>query len=228
VIKDQFAYVVTDAGLQVVDLSDLPAGPPRLRGAINLGIRGLGIALNGDHVYVANQTRDLQIVNISDPDHPRLVATRLLPGGAWDVALKDDRATGGPLIAYVASFGGELYVIDVTDSLNPQVIRVLGLNGWGSAAHDAMQLARLMAYNPKGGGKVTGVSVSGNRLAGVEWAYGREYYYDITDAANPVFVGTHYAPFTFRVKVDPAGQTVYSLSAFGSPNSNDRQYGGRV
>jgi hypothetical protein len=159
---------------------------------------------------------------VSDPVAPVLVATKLLPGGAWDVAVRKDPVTGR-LFAYVASFGGEFYVVEVTDAAAPVLLRTIGLNGWGNAAHDGMQLLRLNSYSTKGGGKVTGLSLSGDDLVIVEWAYGRKYYYKVTEAHNPIFAGTHYAPFTFRVKVTPEKEeadpeqkkVAYSLSAFG-------------
>ena len=213
-IQGDFAYVTTDKGLTVVDLTN-PAVPVK-RGSLTLGGRGLGIKVLGDLAYVASQTKDLQIVNVSNPDAPTLVVTKTLPGSAWDVALKDDRATGGRLIAYTASFAGEVYVVDVTNSASPQQIRVLGVIAWGSAGGDVNSLKKLNAHVTSGNGKVTGLDVVGNHLIVVEWAYGRMYYYDISNATQPMFAGTHYAPFTFRVKVDPAGQYAYSLSAYGS------------
>jgi hypothetical protein len=226
VIKDHFAYVTTDIGLKVVDLTT-PATPV-VRGSLNLGGRGLGVKILGDLVYVASQTKDLQIVNVSNPDAPALVVTKSLPGSAWDVALKDDRAKpGGRLIAYVASFAGEVYVVDVTNPVSPQQIKVLGILAWGSAGGDATSLAKLNNHVTSGNGKVTGLAVSRDDLVIVEWAYGRKYHYDVTDASNPIFAGTHYAPFTFRVaigpapeigpvaEIDPPAQVAYSLSAFG-------------
>jgi hypothetical protein len=218
IIRDHLAYVTTDRGLTIVDLTNPEA--PRKRGELtNLGIRGLGIALAWPYAYVANQSRDLQIIDVADADAPRLVVTKSLPGGAWDVALKDQRGAGGRLIAYVASFGGEVYVVDVTDHTTPQqikVLKVLGLPAWAGAGGDAGALDKLNAHATSGNGKVTGLSVEGDDLVIVEWAYGRAYHYNVPDAANPTFAGTHYAPFTFRVKVDPTTRTAYMLSAYGT------------
>ena len=218
VIKDNLAYVVTDIGLRVFDLSNLPADPAP-RGSIALRGRGLGIALNGSHVYVANQSRDLQIVDVSNPDSLVLVSTKTLPGYAWDVALKDDRATGGPLIAYVASFSGELYLIDVTDPSRPQQIQVLGLWPWSNPKLDDKLLAKLNSYVTGGSAKITGVTVEGHMLMSFDWTWGRAFFYDVSQADNPIFAGTHYAPFTFRGEIDldsPHGPTAYILSAYAS------------
>src|SRR5207342_1694203 len=66
-----------------------------------------------------------------------------------------------------------------------------------------------------GNGKVTGLSVIGNHLFAVEWNYGRLYYYDVTDAENPIFSGTYASLFSLRVKGDPDRDAVYMMGAFG-------------
>jgi hypothetical protein len=214
VIKDDLAYVTTDVGLKVVSLAN-PAQPVVLH-TVSLGGRGLGLKLLGNHLYVANQSKDLQIISIDalNPTTvaPVLVKTKTLPGSSWDVALKDDRPSG-PLIAYVASFNGEVYVVDVTNSANPITVKTLGILAWGSAAGDAGNLTKLNNHVVSGSGKVTGLDVVGNTLMVVEFAYGRFFYYDVANAANPTFAGTHYAPFTLRVAIK--GATAVSLSAFG-------------
>jgi hypothetical protein len=207
VVQGDLAYVVTDLGLKIVDLSALPAAPV-VRGSLALGGKSYGITVKGSYAYIANLSKDLQIVNVSNPDAPVLVKSKALPGSAWDVAVKDT-------IAYVASMGGELYLIDVSNPANPLQIDVLGLPAWSSAGSDPANLAKLNNYVTGGGAKITGVSVSGDKLFATDWNYGRIYYYNVAQANNPVFAGTHYAPFILRVEGDPAGQAVYGLSAFG-------------
>ena len=208
VVQGDFAYVVTDLGLKIVDLSALPAAPI-VRGSVALFGKSYGVTVAGSYAYVANLSKDLQIVDVSDPDAPVLVKSKALPGSSWDVAVKGQ-------IAYVASLNGELYLLDVSNPLNPVQIDVLGLPAWSSAGSDPTNLAKLNNYVTAGGAKVTGVSVSGDRLFATDWNYGRIYYYNVAQPHNPVFAGTHYAPFILRVEGDPAGQAVYGLSAFGA------------
>jgi hypothetical protein len=214
VIDGHHAYVVTDLGLKVVNLSN-PAAP-QVVGSINLGGKSFGVAFKSPHVYVANQTKDLQIIDVSIPASPVLVKTLILPGSAWDVAVKDDRATGGKLIAYVADYNGELRVIDISNPLFPQVIKVLGLPVWGNVpSKDAVMIAKLQNYVTSGNAKNTGVAVGGNFMAATDWNSGRLYFYDVTTAANPIYAGTHYVPFTFRVKINAEGTWAYTLAAYG-------------
>jgi LVIVD repeat len=207
VVDGDLAYVATNTGLSIVDITN-PKDPKPVA-TLALGGKVSGIALKESHVYLANQTKDFQVVSVSTAGTPVLVATRSLPSQAWDVAVKDN-------VAYVASFGGQLYLFDITDPANPHQIDVLGLPAWSSAKQDAANLAKLNSYTAAGSAKVTGVSVAGDSLFAVEWNHGRFYYYDVALAHNPVFVGTHYAPFTFRVEGDAEQKAVYILSAFGN------------
>jgi hypothetical protein len=204
-----FAHVAIDHGLTVVEITNRTA--PVLRGSIALGGKSLGIARQGSLVFVANQTTGLKVVDVSNPDVPTLVATKAV-SKAWDVAVKDD-------VVYVVSFAGEMYLFRHARPSPPAVtltpIKTIGLLAWSSAAHDATQLAKMNSYTASGNAKVTGVSVTGNTLLTVDFAYGRIFYYDVTDADNPQFAGTHYAPFMLRVESDPAQAVAYGLAASG-------------
>jgi hypothetical protein len=67
-----------------------------------------------------------------------------------------------------------------------------------------------------GNAKATGITVAGNHLFATDWNYGRIYYYDVTNPRQPVFSGTHYAPFILRVEADPDRDVVYMLSAYAA------------
>ena len=206
VLNDEgnLAYVATDLGLRIVDISNPNA--PTLVGSLNLGGRSLGIARIGSFVFVAAMGADLKVVDVASPSAPALVFSKAIAGNAWDVAIKDG-------IAYVSTFSGQVYLFELAPNL-PQ-IDVLGLPAWSSAGQDATNLAKLSNYITTGNAKVAGVSVSGNNLFAVDWNYGRKYHYDVTDARNPIFRGTHYAPFLLRIEGDAEGSAVYSLSAYG-------------
>lgn len=207
VVDGDFAYVGTDVGVTIVDIAD-PARP-RVVGQVTTGGQVMGLALKGSHLYLANRSKDFQVVDVSEPTAPALIATRALPSYSWDVAVKDN-------VAYVANFSGELYLFDITNPANPQQFDVLGIWEWTSAGQDATVLAKLNSYVTSGNAKATGVSITGNTMLVTGWNYGRLLYYDVSNAASPVFRGTHYAPFLFRSEVDPQQSVAYSLAAFGS------------
>jgi len=208
VLQGSFAYVATDLGLTILDISN-PA-LPIIRGSVSLNTSGgnQGVDVKGDYAYVAGRYSGLHVVDISNPDAPQFVRSKAVGGQAWDVAVKDE-------IVYMASFGGELYLFNISNPTDPKLVKSIGLLAWKSAGSDPKNLARLNNLYPSGNAIATGVSVAGNNLFAVDWRYGRLYYYDITNAAQPVFKGTHYAPFLLKAEADPARDVVYMLGAYG-------------
>ena len=207
VIKDTLAYVVTDVGLRIVDIAN-PAAPVG-RGAVKLGGKSYGVALQWPYVFTVNIATGFQVVDVSNPDAPLVVATLAVRRSAWDVAVKDD-------VAYVASMGGQLVLIDIADPRRPRVLGSLGLPAWKAPGSDAPNIKKLNAYVTTGNAKDTGVAVVGPWLFTLDWGYGRFYAYDVTDARRPRFAGTHHAPYLLRVEIGPEEATAYALSAFGS------------
>jgi hypothetical protein len=206
-LREDLAYVATDTGLTILDLSN-PASPTvRSSIASNFG-RNQGVAVKGQYAYLASRYSRFEVVDVSDPDAPRIVASRKVGGQPWGVAIKDD-------IAYVVSFTGTLNLFDISNPLAPRKIRTIGLIKWVAAESDAIFLPKLNNLDTGGSALVTGVSVTGNALVAVDWGLGRLYYYDVTDAANPRFRGTHYAPFLLKAEADPDRDVVYMLSAYG-------------
>jgi hypothetical protein len=206
-VEGNFAYVGTGTGLRIVDISNPSA--PALRGVLSTGGKVFGLALRGTTLFMANHGRDLRIVDVSDPDAPTLIGFKSIASYAWDVALKDH-------ILYVATLGGEIFAFNVTNAASPTLVKTIGIPAWSSAGTDATNLAKLRNGVTSGGAKVTGLSVVGNRMFTVDWNYGNIYVFDVTNPVSPVFLGAHYAPFTFRVEGDPGLETAYSLAAFGN------------
>ena len=207
VVSGDLAYVATDVGVTIVDIAD-PANP-EIVGQLSTGGQVMGLALKGSHLYLANRTKDFQVVDVSIPSAPVLLASRALSSYSWDVAVKDN-------VAYVASFGGELYLFDITQPGNPRQFDVIGILEWTSASQDANNLVKLNNLVTAGNAKTTGVSITGNTMLVTGWNYGRLLYYDVSNAASPVFRGTYYTPFLFRSEADPQQTAAYTLAAFGN------------
>ncbi len=91
-----------------------------------MGQAAQGLALANGYAYVT-LSRELAILDISDPAHLRRVGYVVLPGTADDVAV-----AGG--YAYVLSLGN-LYVVDVSDPAAPHIAGSCG-NGYGLFALD--------------------------------------------------------------------------------------------
>ena len=126
VLQGDFAYVVTDLGLTIVDVSN-PASPV-VRGSVSTG-KTQGVDVKGSYAYVASQTKDLRVIDISNPDAPTIIGLKAISGQTWDVALKDN-------IVYVASFGGELYVFNIANPKDPILVKRIGLLKWSKPALD--------------------------------------------------------------------------------------------
>jgi hypothetical protein len=169
----------------------------------------MGLAKKDAHLYLANRSKDFQVINVADPHAPVLIATRLLPSYSWDVAVKDD-------VAWVANFAGELYGFNIANPSNPQQFKVLGIWEWTSAGQDAANLAKMNSYVTSGNAKTTGVSIVGNTMLVTAWNYGRLHYYDVSNAASPVYRGTFYVHFLFKSEADPQEQVAYTLGAFST------------
>lgn len=105
-VARDYAYVVSpDTGLQVLGVST-----ENLHVVTTLRLPDTNdVCLVADRAYLAGD--DLLIVDVSDPEHPTVAATRSLPGQAHRVDI-DGRH------AYVATDMG-LYVLDLADPLHP-------------------------------------------------------------------------------------------------------------
>jgi hypothetical protein len=125
---DDFLYVETRVdptthALRVFDLSNLAA--PALRGEITFASPDVkaDLAVLGSTVYIANETMNAPIIDVSDPDHPIQIATIPSAGPVHDISfLGETMAIAGPS----AIFGGpSVTLVDVTNPSSPAVIGVV-------------------------------------------------------------------------------------------------------
>jgi hypothetical protein len=208
-VAGTLAHVATATGLTIVDLS-IPSAPV-VRGAVSTGsgYESQGVAVAGSYAYLAAGYAGVYVIDVSNPDAPSVVGQLAVTANVWDVAVKSH-------YVYATSFSGLLSVIDVADPAAPRLVKRLGLLTWKGTASDAEQMAKLRDQHDRGSAKSTSVFVTGDHLFTNDWNYGRLYYYDVSDPANPVFAGTHYYPFVLKVAADPVRDVVYMLGAYGS------------
>ena len=111
------------AGLKNIDAANLtgtlsftPEGQAASLGHVHDGTGSLGVAMDGEYVYVANDIDGLRIYNISDPANPK--ATGHVPqsamggGDAYGVSVVG--AT-----AFLANYSDGVRIIDVSNRANP-------------------------------------------------------------------------------------------------------------
>lgn len=115
-LSDRFAYVAAGSwGLQIVDLWDLQA--PVLRGGLDLPRFVWDVAVEGSHVFVADD--DLQVVDVASSDEPRVVGGLVIDGQTQCVAVAGGLACLGG--------GGGLAVVDVSEPTAPVQLGHLAL-----------------------------------------------------------------------------------------------------
>ena len=73
------------SGLQVIDISD--PTDPTLAGTCDTPGHARGVAVSGDHAFVADYAAGLQVIDICDPTDPTLVGSYDTPGECMGVAV---------------------------------------------------------------------------------------------------------------------------------------------
>ena len=161
-LAGNYAYTV-GGDLHVINIAD-PAHPVKVNPDPVLFSAAYGIAVMGNHAFVAQGTDGLAIFDISDPAHPVQVGFTSTPHLALNVA-----AAGN--YAYVADGqSGGLQVFDVSDPVHP---------------------LKVGAYVTPGG--ASGVAVVGN-AAYIADMYGGLRVINITDPAHPAETGFYVTP----------------------------------
>lgn len=147
----------------------------------------------------------LQVIDISDPENPSLAGKCSIPGGAWELDMKDD-------FLFVSNNEGGILAVDVSDSKNPTVVANLNTGGnsydiaingdYGYIADGFAGLAILTLQKkaPGEGMTVDETSGSGNKppVADITVS-GDKLQKDVYINENPVF-------FTAVDSYDPEGK----------------------
>ena len=109
------------------------------------------VVVVGDLVYVATGVSGLQILDVSNPEHPREVGNYDTPGEAWGVTVSGD-------YAYVADYRSGLRVISVADPEHPEEVgycdtqgSALGVTVYGNYAYvaDGIGLCVISVADPE-------------------------------------------------------------------------------
>lgn len=109
-VRDGAVFVATDAGLEILDLSE-PRAPQIASLVTPSPVREF--ALDGDLAYLACDG-SLRIVDVSDPSDPHELGHVDTPGVSFDVAVAADHTH-----VFVSTSGGGLRIIDASDPEAP-------------------------------------------------------------------------------------------------------------
>ncbi len=114
-VQDDFAYVVGDGKLLVLDVSN-PATPESVGACETPGsARRLCLSGDGNYVYVADGDAGLTIVDVSSPSLPEVCGGVATYDFGWDVWIVGR-------YAYVADREAGLTIVDVEDPQHPTVV----------------------------------------------------------------------------------------------------------
>ncbi|WOO41349.1 hypothetical protein [Rubellicoccus peritrichatus] len=198
-VRGDYAYVVTDIGFMVFDVSDLggvgPIEVARIEDGDSANFNSLasarGIELEGNYAYISSRSDNaLTIVDVSDPTNPTFVSKLQDGVGGFDFLGGCYKAQfAGGLLYVTAFFDNAISIIDVSNPATPQLIGVIrdGVNGF-----DHLRL-------------VTDVEVAGNLLYTTAIS---DHALSIIDISNPN------SPQHVSSLVDGVGGFNYLMGAF--------------
>ncbi len=82
-----------------------------------------GIFIADNRAYLAAGSGGIHIVDISDPENPKIISSLITPGSASDIFVADTKI-------YLAAEAGGLQIIDIQDISNPKIIGSVTTPGW--------------------------------------------------------------------------------------------------
>ena len=225
IVDGILAYVATDKGLTIVNISDLNNLSVVASVASVKGNHSLGLAKKGPYVYLAAGTAGMQVIDVSSCSTPaacapHTVATVAKAGRIFDVAVHPTEDA-----AYSVSYNGELYVWDTSplkNHLPPALTQTLGVIRWGVAPCNSC-IERMSNGITNGQSYLTGVTTAGNVVVTADWGYGGLYSWDSANPLQLKFRGTHRLKNSMsRMEIDlahPDGPVVYVLLTYGGKGS---------
>jgi hypothetical protein len=184
VTVDAYAYLSDGpGGLRILDVSD-PGAVKQVAHQITTS-SALGLAVSASHAFVADQIGGLEVIDLSDPTRPERVGEQKVRWWATGVAVSGsyayvNDARWWPTGSTGNRYGGEVWVIDISDPSNPT--RVGGHDPGGSPNaivwSGAYVYVGVAWYDAPDGG-------------GLGRDRGQLQIVDVSDPANPRMVGVH-------------------------------------
>ncbi len=111
---------VWDTGTGEIRLA--PFGGPQLVGGYDTPGSVMETAVAGDHLYVADFSSGIQVLDIADPASPTLAGTCATSGASYAVAVAGDHLC-------VANYYGFLDVLDISDPTDPVLVADEAVSG---------------------------------------------------------------------------------------------------
>lgn len=200
-VTGNYAYVSEGMSFVVFDIST-PANPVEI-GRTMLPDMAWDIKIVGDHAYVADWSKGLQVVKISDPTAPEVVGSWYraeTTGWAYAVEIKNGYAylAGFNLIVLdVSDPTAPVHVNDIIGSFSARDIAIAGNYLYIAGSESGMVIynlndpatpALVTNFNPAGYGYTHGVTIGGNYAYLADGSYGLRIV-DISNPASPTQLG---------------------------------------
>jgi hypothetical protein len=193
---------VNAAGRMVTVLGEVRSFQPAALSQITIPGYANNVAISNGYAYVAAGATGLQVVNVSDPNSPVIVAARDTAGNANDVRVVGD-------LAYIADGTNGLVIVNVETPSNPMIVGSVNTSGeavdvWVSGnyayiANGSAGLTIVNVTNPTApivvstastGGIARGVAVKDNVAVVVSDNTNALKTYNVTNPSAPVALGT--------------------------------------
>jgi hypothetical protein len=144
-LMGNYAYVATEAGLKIVDISN--GAKPEVVEVYETpgGASDLAVVVSpsmGAYAYLADGEGDLRVLNLADPVNPREVTSYATSGKATRVVVSEG-------YAYLADGTEGVRVLDISDPTEPKEVGFYNTPGY--AAHTAVVGGEIFVTTGEGG-----------------------------------------------------------------------------
>ncbi|MEY3137787.1 MAG: hypothetical protein RL580_1519, partial [Pseudomonadota bacterium] len=112
-LQFRYLFVTTARGLEVLEVTR-PAAPRRVSGAQVALASAAGLTVSRTYAYVANGAGGLAIIDVEQPERPRLLQSWNAEGALIDTRDVMIASTNASLFAYLADGRGGLKVVQLT------------------------------------------------------------------------------------------------------------------
>ncbi|MCB1225196.1 MAG: hypothetical protein KDK99_05230 [Verrucomicrobiales bacterium] len=205
VVRDDIAYISSrEYGVYLVSIAD--RAHPQLLNHYDSIELATGLALAGDVLFVACRQYGVEFVDVSDPRQPRHLST-VLTGEAQSVTYHD-----GYLYAGVWA-SSEIVTVDARDARAPKIVSKTPLDGYG----DGVEVRDGILYAATG--HHSRLPHAEEEEPGYGTGHGLEMF-DLTDPANPQFLGRIKFPPFYTIGNDMWSVSVINGHAFVADTHN--------
>lgn len=200
VAEGDYVYVLSGYGVVILDVSDRKS--PMIAGEWYGSSWTVSLAVEGDHLYVADSWNRLAVIDVSVPECPERVGQLSIDGQISDLFALDGKVYLAASKFFPSGYCSSVQVVDVSQPREPQLMGTsdfVGGHAWRICVHESNAYltnserridvfnvsdpgapGRISSYSPQGGA-LSDISISGHRLHFI-----CERAMEILDVSEPV------------------------------------------